>query len=309
MAINPTLSVIVVNWNTRDLLRQCLDSVFNETRRTNFEVIVVDNASTDGSAQMVKEHFPKARLWENPANLGFAKAVNQGLQLAQGEILTLLNSDAYIVEGALDKVVGFMGEYPEVAVVGCKVLNTDRSWQRSAFLFPTMLDILFESLFLVRLFPRSGLFNRRGLGSFDGKSPKEVDWVAGACLTIRREIVEEVGMMDEDFFMYAEESDWCHRIKKHGYKILFYPHAEIVHLGRGSINQALADLLPRAFKGRFRYFEKHRGLWYARAVKLITILGMLLRIAILFLPSLLRPSLRSRLIAYAKVIRQTMVEF
>ena len=274
----PEVSVVVVNWNTRDLLRECLASVVAQMREVGVELLVVDNASTDGSAEMVRQEFPQARLWVNQANRGFAAANNQALAQAQGRVVFLLNSDAYLKPGALRPLVDHMEAHPEAAVVGIRVLNPDGTTQVSCFRFPTLWDVFCEMFFLTTLFPNSPLFNRRGMGGFDRRTFREVDWVLGAAMAVRREWVERVGGLDEGYFMYAEELDWCRRIREAGGQVVFFPGAEAVHHGGVSRKRARETILPRAFASRFRYYERHHGRGYALAVRGITVLGMGLRL-------------------------------
>ncbi len=274
----PDVSVIVVNWNTRDLLRECLASVVAQMGEVALELLVVDNASTDGSAEMVRQEFPQARLWVNAENRGFAAANNQAIAQAQGRYLFLLNSDAYLRPGALQSLRDFLDAHPEAAVVGPKVLNPDGTTQPSCFRFPTAWDVFCEMAFLSALFPGSPLFNRRGMGGFDRRTVREVDWVLGAAMAVRREWAERVGGLDEGYFIYAEELDWCRRIRGAGGRIFFFPGAEVVHYGGVSKARARAAILPRAFASRFRYYERHHGRTYALAVRGLTALGMGVRL-------------------------------
>jgi len=301
----PDVSVIVVNWNTRDLLRECLASVVAQMGEVALELLVVDNASTDGSAEMVRQEFPQARLWVNAENRGFAAANNQAIAQAQGRYLFLLNSDAYLWPGALQALRDFLDAHPEAAVVGPKVLNPDGTTQPSCFRFPTAWDVFCEMAFLSALFPGSPLFNRRGMGGFDRRTVREVDWVLGAAMAVRREWAERVGGLDEGYFVYAEELDWCRRIRGAGGRIFFFPGAEVVHYGGVSKARARAAILPRAFAGRFRYYERHHGRGYARLVRALTVGGILPRMAVAALLGYAggRPSWREACRAYWGVLR------
>ncbi|MGQ9457777.1 MAG: glycosyltransferase, partial [Anaerolineae bacterium] len=276
----PDVSVIVVNWNTRDLLRECLASAVAQADDVALELLVVDNASTDGSAQMVRQEFPQARLWENAENRGFAAANNQAIAQAQGRYLFLLNSDASLRPGALRALVEFLDAHPEAAVAGPSVLNPDGTVQPSCFRFPTAWDVFCEMAFLSSLFPRSPLFNRRGMGGVDRRTVREVDWVLGAAMAVRREWAERVGGLDEGYFIYAEELDWCRRIREAGGRAFFFPGAEVVHHGGVSKARAKAAILPRAFASRFRYYERFHGKGYARLVRALTLGGILPRMAV-----------------------------
>jgi N-acetylglucosaminyl-diphospho-decaprenol L-rhamnosyltransferase len=277
----PDISVIVVNWNTRLLLAQCLASIEDDALARpglRVEMLVVDNASTDGSPAMVRQEFPHAWLWINEENRGFAAANNLALAQAGGRLVFLLNSDAYLVPGALGAVADFMATHPEATVVGTRVLNPDGTVQASCFCFPNLWDVCCEMFFLSAIFPENPFFNRRGLGGFDRLSVREVDWVSGAAMGIRREWIQKVGALDEGYFMNAEELDWCRRTRQAGGRVFFFPGAEVVHHGGASSASARAMILPRAFASRFRYYQRFHGLAYAWTVRGITALGMGLRL-------------------------------
>lgn len=277
------LSVVVVNWNTAEFLRECLRSLYSEDASQlglTFEVIVVDNASTDGSVAMVQAEFPQARLLVNRRNTGFAAANNQALALAQGRLLFLLNPDAYVLPGALAGLVRFLASRPEVAVAGPNVLNPDGTWQAAAFRFPTLWDLFCEAVFLSVLWPRSRLFARKELGGFERNAVREVDWVQGCAMAIRREVWEAVGPFDEGYWMYVEELDWCRRAKGLGYRIFFTPEAQVVHYGKRAVARARASVLPLGFRSHFRYFRKFDGRGKELAVRLIALLQMGLRAAV-----------------------------
>jgi hypothetical protein len=287
------LSVIVVSYNTRDLLDSCLASTEPETRglkpaALSTEIIVVDNGSTDGSIDMVRAYYPRVHLIEMGENTGFARATNAGIRASMGRYLMLLNSDTVILDRALADMVSFMDAHPDLAAAGPLLLNTDGTIQTSCFAFTTVGDMLFESLGLTALFPNSPLFNRRGLGGFDRRSVREVDWVSGACLVVRRSATDSVGLLDEGFFMYGEELDWCYRMKQAGLRVAFFPAARVVHHGRASSARARGVLAPRALAGRLRYFRKHHGPGSVAAVRALMAIGMSLRLFALPLKALLR---------------------
>lgn len=287
-------SVIVVSWNTRDLLRQCLQSIVDEpdvqivaagaqpsgAARLTAEIIVVDNASDDGSAQMVQADFPQARLIANRHNAGFAAANNQAIAQACGRVLLLLNPDAYLLPGALAGLACFLHDRPEAAAAGPNVLNPDGSWQAAAFRFATLWDLFCEAVFLSVLWPRSPLFARKDLGGFDRNAVREVDWVQGCALAVRREVWDAVGPFDEGYWMYVEELDWCRRAKNMGYRIFFTPDAQVVHYGKRSVAKARASVLPLGFRSHFRYYRKFDGRAKELAVRSIALLQMGLRAGI-----------------------------
>jgi GT2 family glycosyltransferase len=251
------VSVIIVNWNTCDLLRQCLRSVGAQTSSSCSEIIVVDNASSDGSAAMVRGEFPKVTLLVNEENRGFAAANNQGMSLAKGRYILLLNSDTIILDRAIEKTVAFADEHPDTAVTGCRVLNPDLTLQNSCFMFPSILNWFLFSSYLYRIFPKSRFFGREYMTWWSRNDSREVDVVTGCYMLVRKKAVDEVGYMDEQFFMYAEETDWCYRFKAEGWKNRFTSDAEIIHIGGASairLGAARARVTNRSF---VRYMFKH----------------------------------------------------
>lgn len=301
--MQPIFSVIVVNWNTRDYLQECLQSILDEpgirilsadppnipTRRTEtnlpiyqstllpIEIIVVDNASTDESVAMVRSRFPVVRLIVNEQNLGFAAANNQAIVQARGLVLFLLNPDAYLRPGALTGLARFLQEHQEAAAAGPNVLNLDGTWQAAVFRFPTLWDLFCEAVFLSVLRPHSRLFARKELGGFDRDAVRQVDWIQGCALAIRREVWEAVGPFDEGYWMYVEELDWCRRAHTLGYRLFFTPDAQVVHYGKRAVGRARRSVLPLGFRSHFRYFRKFDGRGTELAVRAITLIQMGLR--------------------------------
>jgi len=290
-------SVIVVSWNTRELLRQCLQSIVDEPGvqilaagadpaqpaqpgQVLVEIVVVDNASDDGSAQMVQADFPQARLIANRHNAGFARANNQAIAQARGRVLFLLNPDAYLLPGALAGLARFLRDHPEAAAAGPNVLNPDGSWQAAVFRFATLWDLFCEAVFLSVLWPRSPLFARKELGGFDRNAVREVDWVQGCALAVRRTVWDVVGPFDEGYWMYVEELDWCRRAKGLGYRIFFTPDAQVIHYGKRSVAKARSSVMPLGFRSHFRYYRKFDGRAKELAVRLIALLQMGLRAGI-----------------------------
>lgn len=257
---SPTVSIIIVNWNTREILRDCLRTVYEQTQDVEFEVIVVDNASADGSVDMIRTTFPQAILLANADNRGFAAANNQGIAVAKGRYVLLLNSDTLVLDGAIDKMVSFAEAHPEAAATACRVLNSDRTWQRTCFLFPSALNLLITALYLNKLFPRNRFCGRERMTWWDGREMRAVDVVAGCFILVRREAIEQVGVLDESYFMYGEETDWCYRFRKAGWKILFTPTAQIVHLGGVSSAQLKGPMCLQLRASVLLFLRKHRGL-------------------------------------------------
>jgi GT2 family glycosyltransferase len=250
------VSVVIVNWNTCDLLHQCIRSVY-EQGSSNYEVIVVDNGSSDDSINMVRREFGQVKLLTNPTNRGFAAANNQGIALAKGRYILLLNSDTIVLDNAIEKTVVYADRHPDTAVTGCRILNPDGTLQNSCFMFPSILNWFLFSTYLYRLFPRSRFFGREQMTWWARDDSREVDVVTGCYMLVRKEAIDQVGPMDERFFMYAEETDWCYRFKAKGWKNRFTPEAAIIHIGGASAGRLGAWRAQMTNRSFVRYMFKH----------------------------------------------------
>lgn len=224
------LSVIIVNYNTRDLLRDCLRSVYEQTPSLEIEVYVVDNASSDGSADMVAEEFPGVHLTRSAENLGFAKANNVALSEASGDVQILLNPDTVVLDGALEKIVRYLRENPDVGAVCPDLPQPGGTLQvTSCGHQPTVWRVFCQYFFLTRLFPRTRLFRGMNLVAGVHREPVSVEWLSGACLCARRDVWSEVGFLDESWFMFAEDMEWCERALKRGYVLRYLPGVTVNH--------------------------------------------------------------------------------
>jgi N-acetylglucosaminyl-diphospho-decaprenol L-rhamnosyltransferase len=253
------LSVVILNWNVRALLERCLTSI--RSARYAIEIVVVDNASTDGSVALVRGTYPQVTLIVNEVNRGFTGGNNQGLAAAQGRYALVLNPDTEIVGGALDRLVDYLEAHPQVGAVGPMLLNPDRSIQPSRRRFPTVLTGFFESTWLQGLAPR-GVLRRYYMEDVPANVVQEVDWLNGACTLFRRAALDQVGGYDEaNFFMYSEELDLCRRIKAAGWRIVYVPDAQVIHHAGKSSEQAVAARHIHFNTSKVRYFRK----WHGRA--------------------------------------------
>ncbi len=284
------LSIVIVNWNTREMLRQCLESGYAHPPSCDFEVWVVDNASTDGSQAMVSEQFPQARLFENQENAGFASANNVAIRQATGRYILLLNSDTIVKPGALEALVRFMDEHGEAGACGARLLNPDGSLQYSCYLRPTLWKEF------LRMFHLGGL---RGDGcyhmsSWDLDRAKEVDVIQGAALMLRMEALEQVGLFDENFFMYSEDFDLCYRIQKASWRLYWVPWSEVVHFGGQSTKLVATEMFLHLYQSKLLFMRKHYGRFVANAYKCILLFSALFRLLLAPLSFIERPLARQQ---------------
>jgi GT2 family glycosyltransferase len=255
------VSIIIVNWNTRELLRDCLASIIRQTRGVSYEITVVDNASSDGSASMCELCFPSVKLIENRINRGFAAANNQGLEIASARYSLLLNPDTVVLDGAIDRCVAYADAHPDIGVVGCQVLEKDGRIQQTGFSFPSPWTLFLTLTGLPRLFPRSLIFAKPELGWWMRDSEEDIDVISGMFMLVRREAIQQVGVMDERYFVYAEEADWCFRFYKAGWRRVFFPQAKIIHIDGGgkSTSQVNVKMRVQLQKSMMIYFRKNLG--------------------------------------------------
>jgi len=255
------LSIIIVNWNTRELLAGCLNAIEEGKRKKEdllaptVEVIVVDNASSDGSAAMVRERFPWVRLIENTENVGFAAANNQAIAEAAGRYVVLLNSDTEVRLGAFGVLVRFMDEHPRAGACGARLLNADASLQPSCHPMLTPGREFWRLVFLDRLLPRATYPMER----WDVTTPRRVEVIKGACLLVRREALDQVGPLDDSYFMYTEEVDLCHRLAQAGWELWWEPRAEVVHFGEASSRQVREEMYIQLYRSKAQFYRKFGG--------------------------------------------------
>jgi N-acetylglucosaminyl-diphospho-decaprenol L-rhamnosyltransferase len=304
------LTIVVVSWNVRDLLRRCLDSVRpipnSQYPISSIEIIVIDNASTDGSAEMVRTEFPDVCLVANAENRGFTAANNQGLALSQGRHLLLLNPDTEIVGDALATMVGYMDDHPQVGALGPQLRYPDGSLQSSRRRFPTFATALVESTVVQEWWGDNPILRRYYMSDAPDDAIQPVDWVVGACLLVRRQAYEQAGGLDEGFFMYSEEMDWCRRIKDAGWEIVYLPTATVVHYEGKSSEQVVPARHIHFQSSKVRYFRKHHGTLQAEALRwflLGTYVYQMAREGAKWLLGHKRPLRTERIRAYRQVLR------
>jgi GT2 family glycosyltransferase len=255
------LSVIIVSWNVKGLLAECLASVYDALGRSHLacEILVVDNASSDGSPEMVRERFPQVLLLANAENKGFAAANNQAMAQAQGRLVLLLNPDTVVRRDALDILVRFMDETPTAGMAGPRLVYPDGRFQHAAFRFPTLAQAFFDFFPMHYRLLESPLNGRYSRSLYTAGRPFVIDHPLGACMMVRRQAIDEVGGMDEGFFMYCEEIDWAMRLKRAGWEIYCVPAAEVVHYAGQSTQQFREEMFVALWRSRFRLYAKHYG--------------------------------------------------
>jgi len=276
--VKPKLSIIIVNFNAEKFLVECLDSIYAQTKQISFDIWVVDNNSIDASVPMVQQNFPQVNLIENKENIGFAKANNQSIARCTGDYILLLNPDTLILQNAIEKAVDFLDRNSTVGICGCKVLNEDRTLQLACRRsIPTPGVAFFRLTGLSRLFPNSKGMAKYNLTYLNPNEANEVDAVSGAFLMIRRQVVDNIGKLDERFFMYGEELDWCLRTKKAGWKVMYYPDAEIIHYkgecSRFNHRKAAFEF----YRSMYLFHKKHFADTYNPLINFIIYTGIFLK--------------------------------
>lgn len=270
------LSIIIVNWNTKNLLSDCIASVYDRALGDDFELIVVDNDSSDGSQVMIRTQFPEVNLITNSNNPGFAKANNQALRICSGENILLLNPDTIVKPGAIETLVKFIDENPEAGAVGARLLNPDGSLQRSAYPKPTLFREFWRLFHLDKLMH----LGKYPMNRWNLDQAMEVDILKGACILIRREALDDAGLLDEEYFMYSEDLDLCTRLTNAGWRLYWIPNAEVIHFGGQSTKQVPEEMFLRLYEGKIMYFRKHQSNTAGRGYKLILYLASIARLAL-----------------------------
>lgn len=259
----PAISVIIVSWNAKNYLRECLEALYTRTTTQDFDVWVLDNDSSDGSPDMVATEFPQVRLVRTGENLGFAKANNLGIRQSEGRYLALVNSDAIVHQNCLDQLLAFMEQRPDIGLCGPRIVHADGSLQHSCMLAPTPKTLFIRALALDTIFPQSARLGSDLMRFWPHDAEKKVDALVGCFWFARREAVDQVGLLDEDFWFYAEDVDWCKRFRDHGWPVVFTPVATTTHYGGGSTANAPVRYYVQMKRSELRYWSKHYG-WLGR---------------------------------------------
>ncbi|MFQ5434808.1 MAG: glycosyltransferase family 2 protein [Anaerolineae bacterium] len=291
------LEIIIVSWNVKQLLADCLESVFTCPPETPFRVVVVDNASTDGSAEMVRTRFPQVQLIESEENLGFAGGNNLALAQSEAELALLLNPDTAVRPGAIQALVDFLAQRPEAGAAGSRLLNPDGTLQHpSCHPAPTLARELWRLFHLDRIRP----YGAYHMASWSLTEPRPVDVIQGASLLLRRSVLDRIGLLDESYFMYSEEVDLCLRIQRAGWELFWVPASQVVHYGGQSTRQVAAAMFQQLYRAKLMYFRKHYGKLTGVMYKLVLTAASLARLLLTPLAFLQRPSVRQRNLSLGK---------
>ena len=284
----PDLSVCIVNWNTRGDLEQAIASILGDASGLQVEVVVVDNSSADGSAEMVRERFPSVSLIQSGANLGFARGYNLAASKAAGRHLLMLNPDTQVRPGALGELVEFLDSRPEAGAAGPRLLNPDGSLQFSCRRFPRPMAALFRNTPLGKVIPGNRFTRDYLMTDWDHHVAREVDWLSGAAICIRRQTWEQVGGFDEGFFMYAEDIDWCWRARQAGWRVCYVPQAVVVHkIGRSSDQRPVASVV-QFHRSMVWFYRKHYARQWPMGLRWLPVAGIWARAAVVVLETLWR---------------------
>jgi len=254
------LSIVIVNYNVKNLLKKCLESIFKYEKHIEVEAIVVDNNSTDHSQKMLKREFPQVKLLENKRNLGFSAGCNQGIKESQGTYILLLNPDSELTPGGLKTMIDFMDSKPKVGICGPKMMDQGGNLQFSCRSFPSYLTAISSSQSILnRIFPDNLLSQKYLLKNQDHSQIREVDWVSGSCLLAKRKMLEKVGLLDERFYMYVEDVDLCYRAKMAGFSVFYFPKVKVIHHIGKSTQKKKLNMLVEHHRSMYHFYKKHHN--------------------------------------------------
>lgn len=287
------LTVIILNYNTRDLTLQAIGSVLGSITDYRYEIILVDNNSSDYTVEEAAARYPEVRIVANRDNVGFAKGNNQGIRIARGRYVLLLNSDTIVQPDTLDVMIRFMDEHPRVGASGCKIILPDGSLDKACKRgFPTPSASFYYAFGIAKLFPKVPRFNQYQLGYLDPDDDYPVDCLVGAFMMVRREAIDQIGGLDEEFFMYGEDIDWCYRIKQAGWDIHYYPRTHIVHYKGASSRKKPFKIVYEFHRAMFLFHRKHYRRKYNGLVNGLVYAGISLKLLLALARNGFRPRRR-----------------
>lgn len=300
----PKVSIVIVNWKTPKLLAACLDSLIKDPAHSQFELWVVDNASGDGSVEMLASDYPSVNIIANTENLGFSKACNQAIPQAEGEYVLLLNPDTIIYDNAVSKLANFMDAHPKCGAAGPRVLNPDGTLQLACRRsFPNPAAAFFRLTYLSKLFPNNPQFAKYNLTYTDPNAVTEVDALSGSCMMVRNSVIKKIGLLDEDIFMFGEDIDWCWRVKQDGWKVFYIPDAIVYHYHGASSRLRPVGATVNLHRGMHVFYQKHLAPKYWAPFNWLVYSGIWLRAGLFIVLSSLK-----RLTSTNNVPQQVMSE-
>ncbi|MCZ8512547.1 glycosyltransferase family 2 protein [Paenibacillus filicis] len=274
------LSIIIINYNTCELTLNCLKSVFESETSYSYEVILVDNASKDASIEKIPKQYPAVRFLANKDNLGYSKANNQGIMMAEGRYVLLLNSDTIIQPDSIQTMIHFMDSNPNVGAAGCKIVLPDGSLDKACRRgFPTPSASFYYASGIARRFPKNPRFNQYQLTHLDPDQDYPVDCLVGAFMMVRKAAIDQAGLLDEEFFMYGEDIDWCYRIKQAGWDIYYYPKTQIIHYKGASSRRKPLKIIYEFHRAMFLFHRKHYRDKYFFLINWMVYLGILVKLS------------------------------
>lgn len=283
------VSIIIVNFNTKQLTLDCISSILKSKTKYHYEIILVDNASSDGSVEAIHSEFPEVSVIANKQNVGFSKANNQGMKVASGRYILLLNSDTVIEPNTLEIMIRFMDSNPRVGASGCKLILPDGSLDDACKRgFPTPLASFYYAFGFSKLFPNHPKYNQYKLTHLDPDEIHEVDCLVGAFMMVRREVIEQIGGLDEEFFMYGEDIDWCYRIKQAGWKIVYYPKTTVIHYKGASSRRKPFKIIYEFHRAMVLFHRKHYAQKYSFIVNGLVYAGITTKFFMSFIKNSLK---------------------
>ncbi len=251
------VSIIIVSWNAKKYLFECLQSLVNDTIYHNIEILVIDNGSIDGTPEDVKKYFPKVNLIVNNKNLGFSKANNIGIKKCRGKYVCLVNSDIKVLDNCIESMVSYMNRYSNIGIIGPKTFNADFTLQPTCGEFPTLWSFFSQAVGFTKIFSNSRIFKDSFMTYFDHNSIRSVQTLSGCFLMIRKEALDKIGLLDETFYIFAEDIDLCKRFKNEAWEIVFFPVAKVIHYGGASSSAAPIKFSLEMLKADFQYWGKY----------------------------------------------------
>jgi GT2 family glycosyltransferase len=294
------ISIVIVSWNAKKYLTDCVESLLSQESSRTMEIIVVDNASTDGSPEVIMERFPEVILIQNEKNLGFAKANNIGINRSTGKYICLINSDIKILNGCILKLYYFMEENSPAGIIGPKILNSDLSSQSSCRRFPSLWNNFCSAFGLNKISPNSKEFSGEQMFYFQHNRVERVHVVSGCFMMVRRKALDQVGYLDDQFFMYSEDIDWCKRFWDAGWEVAFSPNARAIHYGGASSSNSPIKFSVEQEKAILQYWAKHHSRPAQSTIFLIIFIKHVVRILLGSLLYILKPSDRRKITLYIK---------